>query len=109
MCKGLGKLQGGMLTANMKAMPEWLMNWFATRSVDWWIMSEDLPDPNNRVSVDGDGKIRLSYTPNNLKSHGELVKHWTKLMRSMGYPIIIHAEDGYQGRHAPMRHGAFWQ
>jgi choline dehydrogenase-like flavoprotein len=87
--QGLGKLQGGMLTANMKAMPEWLMSWFATRSVDWWIMSEDLPDPDNRVSVDSDGKIRLSYTPNNLKSHGELVAQWTKLMRSMGYPIII--------------------
>ncbi len=87
--QGLGKLQGGMLTANMKAVPEWLMSWFATRSVDWWIMSEDLPDPNNRVSIDGDGKIRLSYTPNNLKAHGELVKQWTKLMRSMGYPIII--------------------
>ena len=87
--QGLGKLQGGMLTANMKAIPEWLMSWFATRSVDWWIMSEDLPDPNNRVSVDSDGKIKLSYTPNNLKSHRELVRHWTKLMRALGYPIII--------------------
>jgi choline dehydrogenase-like flavoprotein len=87
--QGLGKLQGGMLTANMKGIPEFLMDWFATRSVDWWIMSEDLPDPNNRVSIDSDGKIRLSYTPNNLTSHAELVKHWTKLMRSMGYPIII--------------------
>ncbi len=87
--QGLGKLQGGMLTANMRGIPEWLMNWFATRSVDWWIMSEDLPDPNNRVSIDSDGKIRLSYVANNLKSHGELVKHWSKLMRSLGYPIII--------------------
>lgn len=87
--QGLGKLQGGMLTANMKGTPEWLMGWFARRSVDWWIMSEDLPDPENRVSIDSDGKIRLAYTANNLKSHGELVKHWTRLMRSMGYPIII--------------------
>ena len=87
--QGLGKLQGGMLTANMKAIPERLMSWFAKRSVDWWIMSEDLPDPNNRVSVDSDGKIRLSYTPNNLKSHRELVRQWTKLMRGLGYPIII--------------------
>ncbi len=87
--QGLGKLQGGMLTANMKGTPEWLMSLFAKRSVDWWIMSEDLPDPGNRVSIDSDGKIRLSYTANNLKAHGELVKHWTKLMRSMGYPIII--------------------
>ena len=87
--QGLGKLQGGMLTANMPFVPERLMSWFAERSVDWWIMSEDLPDPENRVTLDTDGKIRLSFTPNNLKSHGELVKHWGGLMRSMGYPIII--------------------
>ncbi|PZF78086.1 dehydrogenase [Aestuariivirga litoralis] len=87
--QGLGKLQGGMLTANMRWVPESLMSWFAERSVDWWIMSEDLPDPNNRVTVDGDGKIRVSYTPNNLKSHGELVSHWTSLMKSLGYPIVI--------------------
>ncbi|WP_421693914.1 GMC family oxidoreductase [Aestuariivirga sp.] len=87
--QGLGKLQGGMLTANMRWMPESLMSWFAERSVDWWIMSEDLASPDNRVTVDTDGKIRVSYVPNNLKSHGELVKHWTKLMRSMGYPIVI--------------------
>lgn len=87
--QGLGKLQGGMLTANMRWIPEWMMSLFAERSVDWWIMSEDLPDPDNRVTVDPDGKIRLSYTPNNLKSHGELVSHWGRLMRSLGYPLII--------------------
>lgn len=87
--QGLGKLQGGMLTANMRWMPEALMSWFAERSVDWWIMSEDLPDPDNRVTLDGDGKIRVSYTPNNLKSHGELVRHWAGLMKSMGHPIVI--------------------
>jgi len=87
--QGLGKLQGGMLTANTRFIPEWVMDRFAERSVDWWIMSEDLPDPKNRVSVDADGKIRVSYTPNNLKSHTELVRHWTRLMRSIGYPIII--------------------
>jgi choline dehydrogenase-like flavoprotein len=87
--QGLGKLQGGMLTANMRWMPESLMSWFAERSVDWWIMSEDLPSPDNRITLDGDGKIRVSYTPNNLTAHGELVSHWTRLMKSMGYPIVI--------------------
>ena len=43
----------------------------------------------SRVTVDGDGKIRASYTPNNLKAHGELVSHWTGLMKSMGYTIVI--------------------
>lgn len=87
--QGLGKLQGGMLTANMRWVPESLMSWFAERSVDWWIMSEDLPHPDNRVTLDSDGKIRVAYVPNNLKSHGELVAHWTRLMRRMGYPIVI--------------------
>lgn len=87
--QGLGKLQAGMLTANLRWAPERLMALFAERSVDWWLMSEDLPDPNNRVTVDPDGKIRVAYTENNLKSHGELVKVWTRQMRSLGYPIIV--------------------
>jgi choline dehydrogenase-like flavoprotein len=87
--QGVGKLQGGMLTANVRYLPAWLMDRFAERSVDWWIMSEDLPDPANRVSVDADGKIRVAYTPNNLKAHGELVQTWSRIMREIGYPIII--------------------
>lgn len=87
--QGLGKLQGGMLTANLKFIPEWMMDLFAERSVDWWIMSEDLPDRNNRITLDSDGTIRVNYTPNNLKAHSELVKVWGRTMRAIGYPIII--------------------
>lgn len=87
--QGLGKLQGGMLTASVPLIPEWLMDRFAERSVDWWIMSEDLPDPENRITLDNDGVIRVNYTPNNLKAHRELVKHWGKIMRSLGYPITL--------------------
>ncbi|WP_128255787.1 GMC family oxidoreductase [Falsirhodobacter deserti] len=87
--QGLGKLQGGMLTANMKIIPEWMMNLFAKRSVDWWIMSEDLPDRNNRVLLDPDGTVRIQYTPNNEKAHNELVRKWGQIMRSVGYPLII--------------------
>ncbi|MDB6454086.1 GMC family oxidoreductase [Falsirhodobacter sp. 20TX0035] len=87
--QGLGKLQGGMLTANMKIIPEWMMSLFAKRSVDWWIMSEDLPDRNNRVLLDPDGTVRIQYTPNNEKAHNELVRQWGRVMRSIGYPLII--------------------
>jgi len=87
--QGLGKLQGGMLTANVRWIPEWLMNQFAERSVDWWIMSEDLPHPENCITLDSDGTIRVNYTPNNLTAHNELVRHWARIMRSIGYPIII--------------------
>ncbi|EPX75721.1 GMC family oxidoreductase [Salipiger mucosus] len=87
--QGLGKLQGGMLTASVPFIPEWLMDRFAERSVDWWLMSEDLPDPENRITLDSDGTIRVNYTANNLKAHRELVKHWSRVMRSLGYPIVL--------------------
>ncbi|WP_062228020.1 GMC family oxidoreductase [Aureimonas frigidaquae] len=87
--QGLGKLQAGMLTASVKWAPESMMALFAERSVDWWLMSEDLPDPENRVSVDPDGTIRLAYTPNNLTAHNELVQVWTRMMRRLGYPLVI--------------------
>lgn len=87
--QGLGKLQGGMLTASVKFIPEWMMDLFAERSVDWWIMSEDLPRRENRVTLDSDGTVRVSYTPNNLRAHNELVKIWGRTMRSIGYPLIL--------------------
>ena len=31
----------------------------AKHSLDFWLTSEDLPDPNNRVTLDRDGKIVL--------------------------------------------------
>ena len=34
----------------------------AKHSLDFWLTSEDLPDPDNRVTLDRDGNIVLSYT-----------------------------------------------
>ena len=36
----------------------------AHHSIDFWLTTEDLPDPNNRVQLKG-GPIQLSYTENN--------------------------------------------
>ena len=44
----------------------------AKHSLDFWLTSEDLPDPNNRVTLDRNGKIVLTYTPNNLEAHERL-------------------------------------
>jgi choline dehydrogenase-like flavoprotein len=33
--------------------------------VDFWLTTEDLPDPDNRVTVSPDGQIKLTYTFNN--------------------------------------------
>jgi choline dehydrogenase-like flavoprotein len=86
--QGLGKLQSGMLTAKQKYLPEFMGNLMAERSVDWWIMSEDLPDPENRVILQGD-KIRLHYSANNMAGHTRLAARTASLMRKIGFKLNI--------------------
>ena len=45
--------------------PHWSLDDVAQHAVDWWLTTEDLPMPDNRVSVDGSGKVRLAYTATN--------------------------------------------
>jgi choline dehydrogenase-like flavoprotein len=54
----------------------------ALHSVDWWLMGEDLPDPNNRVSLKGD-KISLEYTDNNSESFDRLIDRWIDVLKSI--------------------------
>jgi choline dehydrogenase-like flavoprotein len=62
--------------------------WVA-HGVDWLAMSEDLPTVDNRVTVDANGRIRLSYRPNNLASHERLVKEMKRILRRMGYWVVM--------------------
>jgi choline dehydrogenase-like flavoprotein len=45
----------------------------ARHSLDFWLTSEDLPDPANRVTLDRDGNIVLAYKPNNERAHAALI------------------------------------
>ena len=107
--QGLGKLQGGMLTANMKGIPEFLMDWFATRSVDWWIMSEDLPDPEQQGQP-----RRRRQDPALLHAEQSEVPCRTgealdKADAFDGLSDHHHPEDGHQGGDASVRNGALRQ
>jgi choline dehydrogenase-like flavoprotein len=48
-----------------KLAPTRTLEGMARHAVDFWLSTEDLPRPENRVTLDGDGRIRLSYTPSN--------------------------------------------
>jgi choline dehydrogenase-like flavoprotein len=92
----LGKLQAGMLTANQPLVPRPMLRASADRSVDWWVMSEDLPDPENRVTLGPDGAIRVRWKPNNLAAHVRLVRAATEMMRAAGYPIVLTQRMGIE-------------
>src|SRR6202030_663761 len=85
----LGKLQAGMLTANQRWVPKPILGAFAHRSVDWWVMSEDLPDPQNRVTLGAGGRIEVRFRPNNLRAHNRLIRSATRMLRKAGFPIVL--------------------
>jgi choline dehydrogenase-like flavoprotein len=69
----VGKFDANMFAAGAPPFaPHMTLDFIAKHSLDFWLTSEDLPDPNNRVTVDHNGKIVLSYTPNNLEGHKRL-------------------------------------
>ncbi len=65
--------------------------WVA-RGVDWLAMSEDLPSPDNRVTLAPDGRICLSYAPNNVFAHQRLVHEMTRVLRKLGFwKVMAHS------------------
>ncbi len=50
-----GTIMKGYAPMETFLMPGWSMDKIAEHALDFWISSEDLPDPNNRVTVDGEG------------------------------------------------------
>ena len=92
----LGKLQAGMLTAAQPLVPRPLLQAIAGRGVDWWVMSEDLPDPENRVTLAPDGAIRVYWRPNNLRGHERLIAAARRMMRRAGYPIVLTQRMGIE-------------
>ena len=84
----LGKLQPGMLAANVPLMPSRMLTEVAGRSVDWYLMTEDLPHPDNRITIDASGSIVMLYRPNNVGAHKRLARAMSDAMRHAGYPLI---------------------
>jgi choline dehydrogenase-like flavoprotein len=64
--------------------PTIALDYMARHSIDFWLTSEDLPRPDNRVTVGRDGQIRLAYTDNNLEGHKRLIRKLKSLLGDLG-------------------------
>jgi choline dehydrogenase-like flavoprotein len=65
----VGKSQAPMFRGEKpgetKLAPQWTLERVARHAIDFWLSTEDLPRPDNRVTVDREGRLTLSYTPTN--------------------------------------------
>lgn len=71
-----------LLSVFTKVMPNFGLRQLATRSLGWWLQTEDLPNPNNRVHFAGD-KLRIEYEPNNFEAHDRLVYRWIDVLKAV--------------------------
>ncbi|MBN9656732.1 MAG: GMC family oxidoreductase [Acidobacteria bacterium] len=93
----VGKLDGQTLKAGAPAIaPGFTLDLMASHSLDFWLTSEDLPDPDNRVTLDREGNIVLSYRPNNEEGHKRLIAKLKRLMQQQT-ACPMHGHECHQG------------
>ncbi|HJR59440.1 MAG TPA: GMC family oxidoreductase [Vicinamibacterales bacterium] len=93
----VGKLDGVALSAGAPAIaPGFTLDLMAKHSLDFWLTSEDLPDPENRVTLDRQGQIVLTYKPNNDEGHKRLISRLESVMQQQS-TCAIHGHRCHVG------------
>jgi choline dehydrogenase-like flavoprotein len=85
----IGKVQGTMMKSEARWAPISLLDMASARSVEWLVMAEDLPDPENRVTIDSAGRITTVREPRGMRTFDQLYRRAKGLLRSVGYDIIL--------------------
>jgi choline dehydrogenase-like flavoprotein len=99
----VGKFDANMFAAGApKLVPGLTLDIMAKHSLDFWLTSEDLPDPENRVTLDRDGNIVLSYTPNNPEGHRRLTVKLKELVRNVGCEDHVIPLNAFVGDRIPL-------
>jgi choline dehydrogenase-like flavoprotein len=84
----VGKSQAPMFRGEKPLMtkpaPQWTLDRIAEHAVDFWLSTEDLPRPENRVTLTDDGSIRLSYTYSNEQPKKELYDKLKSMLGAIG-------------------------
>jgi choline dehydrogenase-like flavoprotein len=84
-----GRTHGVMAQTVVPWIPLWAYEAWVARGVDWLAISEDLPRDDNRVTMTPDGRVRLHYRPNNVSSHERLVKEMKRILRRLGFWVVV--------------------
>lgn len=91
-----------------EALPNWL-EWvpkmpfeeMARHSMDFWLSSEDLPRPENRIYYDGD-RVVLDLTEGNMEAHRRLKKKLETMLTKAGAHPVLLERSLYLGQNVPI-------
>jgi choline dehydrogenase-like flavoprotein len=91
-----------------EALPEWL-DWvpkmpfdvMARHAMGFWLSSEDLPHPDNRICYDGE-RVVLDVTEGNMEAHRRLRKKLQLMLSTGGAPVPLLERSLYLGKNIPI-------
>ena len=99
----LGKTDGEMLKGEAPGWavwkPEFALDYMAEHSIDFWVQSEDLPNPDNRVSVNAKGEIRLDIQETNVEGSPSFDRkaqgyaQGPRSSRPLDVPIVVSRQE----------------
>ncbi|MBN8993919.1 MAG: GMC family oxidoreductase [Rhizobiales bacterium] len=84
----VGKVSGPVFKAALPYVPGFALDWLASHSVTWGAFSEDLPDPESRVRVNG-RTIISDWRKTNLAAHQRLIAKMKERFRAAGFPLVL--------------------
>jgi len=95
------QIRGEILPAWLDWVPKIPFEAMARHSMDFWLSSEDLPHPDNRIFYDGE-RVVLDITEGNMEAHHRLRKKLqTMLSRADAHPVLLE-RNLYLGKNIPI-------
>ncbi len=82
--KSSAEMYRGEKPLQTRLAPEWTLDHVARHAVDFWLSTEDLPRPDNRVTLRDDGSIALRYTPSNDAPKQRLLHELKSMLKHLG-------------------------
>jgi choline dehydrogenase-like flavoprotein len=83
----LGRVSGAILKSDLRHVPEFLLERASRHTIDFLIMTEDLPDASSRVRLDGE-RIVLEWRRSNMTAHEGLKRRMRQCLRQAGFPLV---------------------
>jgi choline dehydrogenase-like flavoprotein len=95
------QIRGEVLPEWLEWLPKMPFDEIARHSMDFWLSSEDLPKPENRIYYNG-AKVVLDITEGNMEAHHRLRKKLEQILSRAGsHPMLID-RSLYFGKDVPI-------
>ncbi len=96
------QIRGETLPAWLGFTPELPFETMARHSMDFWLSGEDLPRPENRVSLHRDGRVFLDLEPTGLEAHRRLKRKLELALKKAAPHLALLERSLYLGKNIPL-------